>query len=225
MRSSHRLTRLGLALTVAGFWCAWPWIRPLLAPAKGRPWFVVLDGYHLLDHALVLQQGKHHRGLPILLITCPATGQPTPAQRAQAVGGLVVVIEQPPNGGDTAGQVTDLAQWLERQPASSRPAQLLLLSDRSHFPRAAWAAQIAAGGLGTSVRPLPVAADHAQPLVVDPWAWEQLWPALRDAVRLQLWRLIGDTGAFLNGTRRQIKMRACFTAHSENSNGTGDLTS
>jgi uncharacterized SAM-binding protein YcdF (DUF218 family) len=182
---------------------------------------VVLDGYHRLDQALVLQRGEHQQGWPILLITCPANGQPTPAQRAQAVAPLVVVMEQQPNGGDTAGQAVALAQWLESQPAPSRPAHVLLLSDPWHFPRAAWASQIAAGGLGTSVRPLPVIADHAQPPIVDRWAWRQLWPAVRDAMRLQLWRLSGNTGAFLNGTKRQTKVRACFTTLAENSNKKG----
>jgi uncharacterized SAM-binding protein YcdF (DUF218 family) len=202
------------SLAAAALWCAWPWLRPRLAPASGRPWLVVLDGYHRLDAALQLQRRPQHHRWPILLITCPATGQPTPAQRAQAVAPVVVVMEQPPNGGDTAGQAAALAQWLQRQPAPLRPAHGLLLSDQSHFPRAAWTLQLAAGSFGTSVHSWPVDAPGAANVALDPWAWPQLWPAVRDVLRLQLWRLSGSTGAVLNAPKQESKARACFTAHS-----------
>lgn len=146
-------------------------------------------------------------------------GQPTLAQRAQAIGPLVVLLEHPPHGGDTTGQAVALAQWLQNQRPSLRPTQVLVLSDRAHFPRAAWTLQIAAGSLGISVHPWPVDAVGASQVVLDPWAWPQLWPTVRDVLRLQLWRITGSTGAVLNAPKREEKARACFTSHSES---TGD---
>lgn len=187
---------LGCAsLAAAALWCAWPWLRPRLAPATGRPWLVVLDGYHRLDAALQLQRRPQQHHWPILLITCPATGQPTPAQQALAAPPLQRLHEAPPLGGDTAGQAAALAAWLRARPAALRPARVLLLSDPHHFPRAAWALQIAAGGFGTTVQLWPVSLQATD---ADPppgsFAWTLLGPALRDALRLQVWRLAGSTG-------------------------------
>lgn|GEM_PF-4118822 len=224
MKRSSARTRLWLgcaSLAAAALWCAWPWLRPRLAPASGRPWLVVLDGYHRLDAALQIQRGSQHHGWPILLITCPATGQPRPAQRAQAVAPLLVVLEQPPHGGDTAGQAVALANWLRARPPALRPARVLLLSDPHHFPRAAWTLQIAAGGFGTRVQPWPVDVTGASQVVFDRWAWPQLWPSVRDVLRLQLWRLTGSTGAFLNAPKREAKVRACFVAHTESTRNFG----
>ncbi|KZR90548.1 hypothetical protein MITS9508_00549 [Synechococcus sp. MIT S9508] len=64
-----------MALAGVGFWLVWPLIRPVLFPAAGRSWLLVLDGCHRLDHALTLQR-QEPWGLSILLITFPATGQP-----------------------------------------------------------------------------------------------------------------------------------------------------
>jgi hypothetical protein len=68
----------GVVLFAAVLWLAWPWLRPRLWPAQGAAWLVVLDGYHRLDAAVARQD---RTGEPILLITCPSTGQPTTAQR------------------------------------------------------------------------------------------------------------------------------------------------
>ncbi len=197
-----------LACSAAVFWSLWPWIRPALFPAAGRPWLVVLDGYHRLDHALTLQGQEPFRGWPILLITCPATGQPTALQAAQASPPLSVLLGRPPLGGDTAGQAVALAKWLHQLPTQSRPGRVLLLSDQHHFPRAAWTAQLAAGGLGTVVEPWVVDAE-APRLSLDRWAWPQLWPALRDLLRLQAWRLSGSTLSEFDSEKRLNKAQAC----------------
>ncbi len=170
---------------------------------------MVLDGYHRLDQALSLQRAKSHRRWPILLITCPATGQPTRVQRSQAEPPLVVVLEHPPLGGDTAGQAVALAEWLKRLPAQSRPRRVLLLSDNHHFPRAAWSAQVAVGGGGTLVQPWVVDAEATR-IPLRRWSWKRLWPALRDVLRLQVWRISGSTGSELDSEKRQKKGQACF---------------
>ena len=195
--------------SAAVLWSLWPWLRPFSFPAAGRPWLVVLDGYHRLDHALTLQGQEPFRGWPILLITCPATGQPTALQAAQASPPLSVLLERPPLGGDTAGQAVALAKWLHQLPLQSRPGRVLLLSDQHHFPRAAWTAQLAAGGLGTVVEPWPVDAG-APRRSLDRWAWPQVWPALRDVLRLQVWRISGSTLSELDSEKRQKKAQACF---------------
>jgi uncharacterized SAM-binding protein YcdF (DUF218 family) len=212
---------LVLASAAIFSWSFWPLLRPQLLPADGPPWLLVLDGYHRLDSALSLQAGAAHRGWPILLITCPRTGQPTLAQRARAMGPLVVLLEHPPHGGDTTGQAVALAQWLQNQRPQSRPARVLVLSDRAHFPRAAWTLQIAAGGLGTTVQPWPVDVTGASQEVLDRWAWPKLWPSVRDVLRLQLWRLNRSTGAVLNAPKREAKARACFVAHTESASNLG----
>ena len=199
-----RRTLVGIAL-ITGGWLFWPLLRPLILPPPGRPWLVVLDGYHRLDRALMLQRQPATASWPILLITCPRTEQPTPAQRAQAAGPLAVLLE----GIDTAAQAAALARWLEQQPFTSRPARIWLLSDQHHFPRALWAAQLAVGGLGVVVEPMPVDAD-APRLLVDPWSFRQLGPAWRDALRLQFWRLTGSTGAWLDPAAMRSKQEACW---------------
>ena len=200
----------GVVLSAALLWLAWPWLRSLLWPAQGAPWLVVLDGYHRLDAALERQQSTAE---PILLITCPSTGQPTTAQglrQREARQRLVpppplVVVEQ---GFDTATQATALAQWLQKRQrlGESIPRQLHLVSDPHHFPRARWAAQIVAGGYGSEVLALPVA-----PLAFASGSTMPApdWPSWRDALRLQLWRATGSTGAVLAPELTARKRGAC----------------
>ncbi len=182
-------------------WLLWPWLRPRLWPATGSPWLVVLDGYHRLDHALD-RQGQ--TGEPLLLITCPNTGQPTRSQLSQrAVRPTLQVILE---GYDTATQAAALANWLSGrdQQGLPSPRQIMLVSDAHHFPRAAVAAQIAVGGRGSQVIPL-VASRVSSP---DPGLH---WPVWRDALRLQLWRLSGSTGARFNAAKLEQKIEACFS--------------
>jgi uncharacterized SAM-binding protein YcdF (DUF218 family) len=200
----------GVVLSAALLWLAWPWLRPRLWPAQGDAWLVVLDGYHRLDAALERQQSTAE---PILLITCPSTGQPTTAQwlrqrkvRQRLMPPLpLVVVEQ---GFDTATQATALAQWLQKRQrlGQSIPRQLHLVSDPHHFPRARWAAQIVAGGYGSEVLALPVvplafASGTTMPAPD--------WPSWRDALRLQLWRATGSTGAVLAPELTARKRGAC----------------
>jgi len=186
-----------LALVLLG-WLVWPLLRPMFWPATGQPWLVVLDGYHRLDSALA-RQGP--TGEPILLITCPSTGQPTAAQR-QAASPPLQVLQA---GFDTATQAVALAGWLRGRAAQGMPLprQIVLVSDAHHFPRATLAAQIAVGGSGSQVIPLSASA------AMGPGSWRQ-WPVWRDAVRLQLWRITGSTGAMLHNPQRQRKLKACF---------------
>ena len=72
-----RLFTAGVVLSAALLWLAWPWLRPRLWPAQGAAWLVVLDGYHRLDAAIARQDLTAE---PILLITCPSTGQPDTGQ-------------------------------------------------------------------------------------------------------------------------------------------------
>ena len=191
----------GVLFTSALLWFVWPWMRPRLWPAAGASWLVVLDGYHRLDAALDRQARS---AAPILLITCPATGQPSTSQLDAARGSLQVLR----GGADTAGQAVVFAHWLHQQPPDRRPRMVLLFSDRHHFPRAAWAFQLAAGSSGTIVQPFAV--DAAAPrLLIDPWAWSQLGPAWRDLLRLQLWRFTGSTGAWLAPDIAARKRKAC----------------
>lgn len=87
-----------MLLTSALFWCVWPWLRPRLWPAAGASWLVVLDGHHRLDAAIDRQARSAE---PILLITCPATGQPSASQRDAARGPLQVLR----GGFDTAAKL------------------------------------------------------------------------------------------------------------------------
>lgn len=179
-------------------WFVWPWLRPWVWPAGGPPWLVVLDGYHRLDVALGRQARTSEA---ILLITCPSTGQPTTAQRQFSPKPLVVLHE----GFDTATQAVALASWSRRraEAGTASPRQIVLVSDAHHVPRATLAAQIAVGGGGTHV--ISLSASPA----LGAGSWRE-WPVWRDAVRLQLWRLTGSTGAVLNAPKLQSKVKACF---------------
>ena len=201
---------VGVLLSAALLWLAWPWLRPRLWPVQGAAWLVVLDGYHRLDAALERQQSTAE---PILLISCPSTGQPTTAQwlRQREVRQRLVpppplvVIEQ---GFDTATQATALAQWLQKRQRLGQaiPRQLHLVSDPHHFPRARWAAQIAAGGYGSEVLAMPVVPRASLSSSTTP---SPDWPSWRDALRLQLWRVTGGTGAWLAPELTARKRAAC----------------
>lgn len=197
-------------------WLVWPWLRPWLWPARGPAWLVVLDGYHRLDRALAVQR---RQPLPILLISCPATGQPTPQQWRQARAPLLLLRQ----GFDTAGQMAALARWRPRLPVGpahswleqAAPAQVWLVTDPSHLPRAQLAAQIALGSGGTRVRSLPAPPPGSDPLVgtaplVGAAAPTSAWPLWRDALRLQLWRLTGSTGALLRPDLLRAKRVLCL---------------
>ena len=190
--------RLLLLASASALWLAWPFLRPSLWPATGKPWIVVLDGYQRLDFALKFGQGPS--GAKILLITCPATGQPTQEQQSKSNGALLVLEE----GFDTASQVVGLAHWLierKRLHRSSPPSQIWLVSDRHHFPRASIAAQIAIGSLGAEVVPVPVPVSLAHK--------ESSASVWRDALRMQLWRITGSTFAFLQPALMLKKFRDC----------------
>ncbi len=200
-----------LVCCLAVGWLAWPLLRPRLSPASGIPWLVVLDGYHRLDWAL---QHQARSGEPILLITCPATAQPTAAQWAAQRRASRRHPESPPmlvvqDGFDTATQAVALAEWIQHRKRQGDPVprQLLLVSDRHHFPRASIAAQIAVGGFGSKVLALPVPASTAA--VSAPGSWRD-WPVWRDALRLQLWRITGSTGAVLSGEELRRKVERCW---------------
>ena len=190
-------------------WLLWPLLRPRLWPATGPTWLLVLDGYHRLDAALERQARTAE---PILLITCPSTGQPSAEQLAsqRKLAAPLLVLKE---GFDTATQAAALARWLQHRQQQGQPAprQLLLVSDGHHFPRASLAAQIAVGSGGSSVIPLPARPSSDPPSPVrSPWSWrswqDNTW---RDAVRLQLWRATGSTGAVLHVHQLERKIRAC----------------
>ena len=185
---------------LAGGWFSWPFLAPMLSPASGSPWLVVLDGYHRLDAALEMQRQPKMLGWPILLITCPTTSQPSLLQRQKAVGVLETILD----GADTADQATVLSRYLRLFQAQERPRSIHLVSDSHHFPRASWAFQVAVGALGTLVEVHPVDAVKKTRLSAG------FWLALRDLARLQFWRLSGSTGAFLNPFHEQNKNEACW---------------
>lgn len=189
--------RVFLLLAAASLWLFWPLLRPVLAPTHGTTLVVVVDGYHRLDTALA-RTGS----LPLLLITCPLTGQPTPAQRRRARGRPFGVLRQ---GWDSVHQMLALVHWLQ-QPPRGLPAvgRVLLVSDSHHLPRLLPVARLALGSHGTTVHSLT--ASHALP---PPGPW----PILRDSLRLQLWRATGSTGAFLIPGRVQAKRSACELQH------------
>lgn len=198
-----------VALSAALLWLAWPWLRPRFWPAEGAAWLVVLDGYHRLDAALERQESTAE---PILLITCPSTDQPTTAHWAKHRDTTqrdspppLLTLEQ---GFDTATQAAALAHWLQARQrlGQAMPRRLHLVSDHHHFPRANWAAQIAAGGHGIEVLALPVMTHsflsrYAPPLLD--------WPSWRDALRLHLWRATGSTGTWLSPEAAARKRAAC----------------
>jgi hypothetical protein len=209
-----------LALLLALLWLAWPFLRPRLWPATGPTWLVVLDGYHRLDLALELQRRQR---LPILLISCPATGQPTAAQWRRATAPLLVL----PQGFDTATQMAALGSWWPHRQSSLRlgqpaalsagltaaltaaPAQVWLVSDPSHLPRARLAAQIALGAAGTRVKSQPAPFPGTEHSMAPFPAPQVDWSIWRDALCLQLWRLTGSTGAFLRPAVMKRKIFVC----------------
>jgi hypothetical protein len=185
-----------LLLAAAALWLLWPLLRPTLAPAPGSTLVVVFDGYHRLDAALA-RSGS----LPLLLISCPLTGQPTAAQRQRARFRPYWVLNQ---GWDSAQQLSWLARWLQRPPASLPPiGRVLLASDSHHLPRLLPAARVALGGQGLAVAGLTTASFQPPP---------GPWPILRDSLRLQLWRATGSTGAFLLPATMRAKQTACRLA-------------
>lgn len=190
-----------LLLGSAALWLLWPLLRPALAPARGTTLVVVFDGYHRLDAAL-----QHTGTSPLLLITCPRTGQPTPAQRHRASGRLFFVVSE---GADSAEQLTVLARWLQLPPAALPPlGEVMLISDTHHLPRLLPSARLALGGRGWRVTGLPADADWpavARPPLPGPW------PISRDWLRLQLWRATGITGAQLVPAIRRRKLAACVS--------------
>jgi hypothetical protein len=182
-----------LLVAAAMLWLLWPLLRPALAPARGTTLVVVFDGYHRLDAALA-RSGS----LPLLLITCPLTGQPTAAQRQRARSRPFWVLN---HGADSAQQLSWLARWLQRPPASLPPiGRVLLASDSHHLPRLLPAARLALGGQGLAVAGLTTASVQPPP---------GPWPILRDSLRLQLWRATGSTGAFLVPATLRAKQAAC----------------
>lgn len=185
-----------LLIGSSALWLLWPLLRPVLAPAHGTTLVVVLDGYQRLDAALA-RTGS----LPLLLITCPRTGQPTAAQRQRAAGRPFWLLRQ---GWDSAHQLTQLARWLQRPPTSLPPiGRVLLVSDSHHLPRLLPAARIALGGQGLAVAGLTASSALPAPAT---------WPIWRDSLRLQLWRATGSTGSFLVPTQRRAKQAACGEA-------------
>jgi len=180
-------------LGAIALWLLWPLLRPALAPARGTTLVVVFDGYHRLDVALA-RSGS----LPLLLITCPNTGQPTPAQRQRVQGRPFWVLNE---GWDSAHQLSWLARWLQQPPTSLPPiGRVLLVSDSHHLPRLLPAARLALGSQGVSVAGLTTATALPPP---------GLWLVLRDSLRLQLWRATGSTGAFLVPATLAAKQAAC----------------
>jgi len=181
------------ALAVAALWFLWPFLRPAIAPARGTTLVVVFDGYHRLDAAL-----DRTRSLPLLLISCPLTGQPSAAQRRRARSRPFWVLRQ---GWDSSHQLTHLALWLRQPPADLPPiGRVLLVSDSHHLPRLLPAARIALGSAGLTVATLTASTALPPP---------GPWPILRDSLRLQLWRATGSTGAFLLPATLRAKQAAC----------------
>jgi len=121
-------------------------------------------------------------------------------------------------GIDTAGQMAALGRWRPQLPDNphqrwrpvSAPALVWLVSDPAHLPRARLAAQIALGPAGTRVLPLPAPLPGSPPNPTERVPDRADWPLWRDALRLQLWRLSGSTGAALRPELRQRKHSLCF---------------
>jgi len=190
-----------LAATTTGaltLWLLWPLLRPTVAPAAGATLVVVFDGYHRLDAALAQTSG------PLLLLSCPLTGQPTPAQRRRA-GGRPFHIDR--SGQDSARQLTALDAWLDRPPPGL-PAfsRVLLVSDSNHIPRLLPAARLVLGGRGLTVDALLTDGDRPP---ARRFPHPGPWPILRDWLRLQLWRATGSTGAFLVPSLQRRKSLVC----------------
>jgi hypothetical protein len=189
-----------LALGAAVLWLLWPLLRPALVPARGGTLVVVFDGYHRLDAALT-----HTPAEPLLLITCPRTGQPTTAQRQRLASRPFWRLQQ---GVHSAQQLTALSRWLQQPPAVLPPiGRVLLVSDRHHLPRLLPAARLALGGQGLRVSAL--LADADVPVQLRPPQPGPV-PIARDWLRLQLWRATGSTGAELAPAILRRKHAACF---------------
>ncbi|MCP9781585.1 MULTISPECIES: hypothetical protein [Cyanobium] len=177
-------------ILAAGLWVSWPWIAPQLrstTSAKGAAdLVVVLDGIPSRLAAAerivaALPAAPQH-----LLIRCP--GLPLPPQ---AMSELL-------QGFDTATQITALAQWFAQQ-QSPRPLRVWIATDPDHTARAVLNAQIALGPLGIQVGPTP----PPQP------SHGERHKIMRDALRLQLWRATGSTGAWLAPEVAARKHQAC----------------
>jgi hypothetical protein len=197
-RHLRRTVPGALAISAAALWCFWPLLRPALAPARGATLVVVFDGYHRLDAALERSTG------PLLLLSCPLTGQPTAAQRLRA-GSRPLFLDR--NGQDSARQLTALATWLAHPPAPTPPfGRVLLVSDSHHLPRLLPAARLAVGGRGLAVAALLADADWPPSQRHPP---PGLGPIARDWLRLQLWRASGSTGDFLVPAIQHRKQREC----------------
>jgi hypothetical protein len=89
-------------------------------------------------------------------------------------------------GFDTATQITALAHWLRRQP-SPRSARVWIATDPDHTARAVVPARSALGSQGIRVGPADLPTSS-------PAERRKLF---RDALRLNLWRATGSTGAWL----------------------------
>jgi hypothetical protein len=188
-----------LAISVAALWLLWPLLRPALAPARGSTLVAVFDGYHRLDAALERTTG------PLLLLSCPLTGQPTAAQLRRA-GSRPLFIDR--SGQDSARQLTALADWLAQPPAALPPfGRVVLVSDSHHLPRLLPAARLALGGRGFSLAFLTADA-HTPPAQRHPPPGPL--PITRDWLRLQLWRATGSTGAFLVPSIQRRKLHECI---------------
>ncbi len=188
-----------LAFPLALLWLLWPHLRLVLAPARGATLVVVFDGHHRLDIALARTSG------PLLLLSCPLTGQPTAVQRRRA-GSRPFFIDR--SGPDSARQLTAMARWLDRAPASLPPfARVLLVSDGHHLPRLLPAARLALGGRGIALASLTADAHWPPSQRVPPPGF---FPVARDWLRLQLWRATGSTGSFLAPAIERRKRLECF---------------
>jgi hypothetical protein len=172
----------GFALGAALLWWTWPFLRPQLAPTKGKEVIAVLaEDPRRTERALDLWQQRPRSLLLILVarsLQDPALGQlrarPALVLRLKQVG----LIEE---GADTVGQLTRLALWARSQPVGS----VLLVTGSEHLPRAEAIARILLGAEG--VRVSGVAAATGGPR-------EDPLRTLRDHLRAQLWRATGWDG-------------------------------
>ena len=167
---------------------AWPWLAPQLlslAPSRGRAdLLVVLDGTPSRLSAAERIAAALPAAPQRLLIRCPSW--PVPAQTMPELA----------QGFDTATQITALAQWLQQQ--HHLPKRVWIATDPDHTARAVLNAQIALGPRGIQVGPPPPPPSPAERRKL-----------LRDALRLQLWRATGSTGAWLAPELASRKRAAC----------------
>jgi len=92
--------------------------------------------------------------------------------------------------------MTALAQWLQQQ--RPLPKRVWIATDPDHTARAMLNVQIALGSRGIQVGPPPPPPSPAERRKL-----------LRDALRLQLWRATGSTGAWLAPERAASKRASC----------------